>query len=100
MEPIYYSLVNIVGEEYVSNQKEELFIYSQDSGMMDPHEPNFVVLPKSTEEVEKIVKLSNIEKIPIVVAGGALSLSGLTIPHQGGIILDLIRMDKVLYLIE
>jgi len=96
MESIYYSLVNIVGEEYVSNQKEELFIYSQDSGMMDPHEPNFVVLPKSTEEVEKIVKLSNIEKIPIVVAGGALSLSGLTIPHQGGIILDLIRMDKVL----
>ncbi|MFX0152618.1 MAG: FAD-binding oxidoreductase, partial [Candidatus Hodarchaeota archaeon] len=96
MESIYNSLVDIVGEEYVSNQKEELYIYSQDSGMMDPHEPNFVVLPKTPEEVEKIVKLSNTKKIPIVVTGGALSLSGLTIPHRGGIILDLIRMDKIL----
>ncbi|MFX0051129.1 MAG: FAD-binding oxidoreductase [Candidatus Hermodarchaeota archaeon] len=96
MESIFNSLVDIVGEEYVSNQKEELYIYSQDSGMMDPHEPNFVVLPKTPEEVEKIVKLSNTKKIPIVVTGGALSLSGLTIPHRGGIILDLIRMDKIL----
>ena len=96
MESIYNSLVNIVGKEYVSNQKEELYIYSQDSGMMDPHEPNYVVLPSTTKEVEEIIKLSNTKKIPIVTTGGALSLSGLTIPHRGGIILDLIRMDKIL----
>ncbi len=96
MESIYNFLVDIVGETYVSNQKEELYIYSQDPGMMDPHEPNFVVLPETPEEVAKLVKLSNTQKIPIVVAGGALSLSGLTIPHQGGIILDLIRMDKII----
>ena len=96
MESIYNSLANIVGEEYVSDHKEELYIYSQDPGMMDPHEPNFVVLPETTEEVERIVKLANTTKMPIVATGGALSLSGLTIPHRGGIILDLIRMDKII----
>jgi glycolate oxidase len=96
MESIYNALVDIVGEEYVSNRKEELYIYSQDSGMMDPQEPNFVVLPKTTEEVIKIINLSNITKIPIIASGGALSLSGLTIPHRGGIILDLKRMDNIL----
>ena len=96
MDKIYKFLAGIVGEEYVSNRKEELYIYSQDPGMMEPHEPDYVVMPKTTEEVQKIVKLANEEKIPIVPVGGSLSLSGLVIPHRGGIALDLKRMDRVL----
>lgn len=90
------SLAEIVGEQYVSNRKEELYIYSQDPGMMEPHEPDYVVMPKTTEEVQRIVKLANEEKTPIVPVGGSLSLSGLVIPHRGGIALDLKRMDRVL----
>jgi len=96
MDRICKSLAEIVGEEYVSNRKEELYIYSQDPGMMEPHEPDYVVMPKTTEEVQKIVKLANEEKIPIVPVGGSLSLSGLVIPHRGGIVMDLKRMDRVL----
>jgi len=54
------------------------------------------VMPKTTEEVQRIVKLANKEKIPVVPVGGSMSLSGLVIPHQGGIALDLKRMDRVL----
>ena len=96
MDKIYKLLAEIVGEQYVSNKKEELYIYSQDPGMMEPHEPDYVVMPKTTEEIQKIVKLANDEKIPIVPVGGSLSLSGLVIPHRGGIALDLKRMDRVL----
>jgi len=96
MDQIYKSLAEIVGKEYISNRKEELYIYSQDPGMMEPHEPDYVVMPKTTEEVQKIVKLANEEKIPVVPVGGSLSLSGLVIPHRGGIALDLKRMDRVL----
>jgi glycolate oxidase len=96
MDDIYKSLAEIVGKDYVSNKKEELYIYSQDPGMMEPHEPDYVALPKTTEEVQKIVKLANKEKIPVVPVGGSMSLSGLVIPHRGGIALDLKRMDKVL----
>ncbi len=96
MDDVYKSLAEIVGGDYVSNRKEELYIYSQDPGMMEPHEPDYVVMPKTTEEVQKIVKLANEKKIPIVPVGGSLSLSGLVIPHRGGIVLDLKRMDRVL----
>jgi len=96
MDDVYKSLAEIVGEEYVSNRKEELYIYSRDPGMMEPHEPDYVVMPKTAEEVQKIVKLANKEKIPIVPVGGSMSLSGLVIPHRGGIVLDLKRMDRVL----
>jgi len=96
MDDVYKSLAEIVGEDHVSNRKEELYIYSQDPGMMEPHEPDYVVMPKTTEEVQKIVKLANEKKIPIVPVGGSLSLSGLVIPHRGGIVLDLKRMDRVL----
>lgn len=96
MQAVYERLTEIVGEDYVSNKEEELFIYSQDPGMMDPHKPDYVVLPKTTKEVERILKLANKQKIPVVPIGGALSLSGLVIPHHGGIVLDMKRMDKIL----
>jgi glycolate oxidase len=96
MDKIYRSLAEIVGEAHVSNKKEERYIYSQDPGMMEPHEPDYVVMPRTADEVQKIVELANEEKIPIVPVGGSLSLSGLVIPHRGGIVLDMKRMDKVL----
>jgi glycolate oxidase len=100
MDDVYKSLAEIVGKEYVSNRKEELYIYSQDPGMMEPHEPDYVAMPKTTEDVQKIVKLANKERIPIVPVGGSMSLSGLVIPHRGGIALDLKRMDRVLEINE
>jgi glycolate oxidase len=96
MDRIRKALAEIVGEEHVSDREEELYIYSRDPGLMKPHKPDYVVMPKTTEEVQKIVQLANKEKIPIVPVGGSLSLSGLVIPHRGGIVLDLKRMDRVL----
>jgi len=96
MDRILKALAEIVGEEHVSDREEELYIYSRDPGLMEPHKPDYVVMPKTTEEVQEIVQLANKEKIPIVPVGGSLSLSGLVIPHRGGIVLDLKRMDRVL----
>ena len=93
---IYISLAEIVGEQYVSNKPEELYIYSRDPGLMPPYKPDYVVMPKTTEEVQKIVKLANEEKMPIVPLGGGLVLSGLTRPLKGGIVIDLKRMDRIL----
>ena len=53
----------IVGRDHVSNKKEELFIYSQDPGASNPRPVNFVIMPRTTEEVQKIVLLANKEKL-------------------------------------
>ena len=89
-------LAKIVGEEHVSIQPEELYIYSFDLGTTEPHRPDYAVAPRTAEQVQEIVRLANAEKIPIVPLGGGLSLAGLAVPFRGGMVLDLKRMDRIL----
>lgn len=96
MGNIYESLVDIVGGQYVSNQQEERYFYARDPGLMMPHEPDYIVMPKTAEEVRKIVQLANEEKLPLVPRGGGLALTGLVIPLKGGIVIDMKRMGKIL----
>jgi len=96
MSDILKSLIEIVGEKGVSNAPEELWFYSRDPGVMAPHKPDYVVAPKTTEEVQKIVQLAGRENIPVVPMGNGMSLAGLVIPLKGGIVLDMKRMNKIL----
>jgi len=96
MSSIYHALVDMVGEDYVSNQPEELFTYSKDLGTSEPKWPEYVVVPNTTEEVQKIVLFANQEKIPIVPLGGGMSLAGLALPLKGGITIDMKRLDQVI----
>ena len=99
-EEILRNLEEIVGKDFVSNKPEDLFIYSQDPGASEPRPVNFIVMPKTTEEVQEIMKLANKESIPLVPMGGGLTLSGLIIPVKGGIVVDMKRMDKIIEINE
>jgi FAD/FMN-containing dehydrogenase len=93
---VYDELVRIVGKDFVSDHKEERYFYARDGGLMPPHEPDFVVLPNTSEQIQQIVKLANREKVPIVPQGAGLALTGLVIPQRGGMVLDMKRMDRIL----
>jgi FAD/FMN-containing dehydrogenase len=96
MKEVVDALAKIVGPEYVSNHPEERFIYSRDPGTMEPREPDVVVIPGSTGEVQEIMRLASEKGIPVVPMGGGLVLSGLTRPLKGGIVLDMKRMNRIL----
>jgi len=96
MDRIYEILSEIVGRDYVSNAAEERWLYARDQGVQRPHMPDYVVLPDSSDQVQKIIQMANDEGIPIVPMGGGLVLSGLTIPLKGGIVLDMKRMNRIL----
>jgi glycolate oxidase len=55
-----------------------------------------VVLPTSTEQVAAVVKVCHREGIPFTARGAGTNLSGGSIPVQGGIIIGLTRMDRLL----
>jgi glycolate oxidase len=95
-ESILRDLEEIVGKDFASNKPEDLFIYSQDPGASEPRPVDFVVMPRNVEEIQKIVKLANREKIPLIPMGGGLTLSGLILPVHRGIVMDMKRMDKIL----
>jgi glycolate oxidase len=90
------SLAEIVGADYVSDRPEELFLYSRDPGAQPPRQVDGVVMPKTVAEVQRIVALANREKLPLTPMGGGLTLSALTVPLKGGIVLDMKRMDKII----
>lgn len=62
-----------------------------------PNPPDAVVSPKSHDEIVRIVGYCNVEKIPIVPAGGQSSVTGALQAPLGGIALDMMKhMNKVL----
>jgi FAD/FMN-containing dehydrogenase len=89
-------LTAIVGPENFSDEPEELKSYAKDSSVSLASMPAYVVKPENADEVQKIVKLSNQNKTPIVPCSSGIHFHGNTIPGQGGIVLDLRRMDRVL----
>jgi glycolate oxidase len=89
-------LSEIVGADFASNRQEELFMYSRDSGAQRPREVAYVVMPKTVEEVQKIVRLANENRIPITPMGGGFTTSALAVPVKGGILMDMKRMDRII----
>jgi len=96
MKGIGLALAEIVGQQYVSSKQEEVFFYARDPGLMPAHKPDYVIVPKTVEEIQGIVQLANKEKIPLVPMGAGMSLTGLIIPLKGGIVIDMKRMNKIL----
>lgn len=96
MTDIASHLAQIVGEEYVSNHPEEIFFYARDPGLMPAHEPDYVVVPHTAEEIQEIVRLASTEGIPLVPMGAGMSLTGLIIPLKGGIVIDMKRMNRII----
>jgi glycolate oxidase len=96
MADIHDALAEIVGKDYVSNHPEEAFFYSRDGGTMDPKEPDYVVMPRTPEEVQAVVQLANREKVPVVPLGGGQALSGISRALKGGIVVDMKRMNEII----
>ena len=96
MTDITRSLRAIVGEAYVSDRPEEAYFYARDPGLMPPHAPDCVVVPKTPEEVRDVVRFAAREEIPVVPMGAGLALTGLVIPQRGGIVIDMKRMTRII----
>lgn len=88
-------LRDIVGKGNIFTAKEDLICYSYDSTPIS-NLPDVVVAPASTQEIAAIVKLANELKIPVVPRGGGTNLSAGSVPIQGGIVIALHRMNKIL----
>lgn len=73
----------------------DLYSYSYDASFGE-YLPQLVIQPKTADEISKIMKLANKHRIPIYPRGSATSLSGGPLPVEGGIVLDMTRMNKKL----
>ena len=102
-EKLKKDLSTIVGENNVTDSLFERRLYDHDIAPL-PTEisilfktvPDVVVKPKNVEEVSQIVKYANSNKVPIVPRGASSWGYGGTIPTNGGIVLELTGLKKIL----
>ncbi len=89
------ALIDIVGPENVTEKIMDLVSYSYDASSYE-HRPDCAMWAVSTEQVSRILSVANEKGIPVTVRGAGTGLGGLAVPAQGGIVLDLTRMNSIL----
>lgn len=90
-------LVEIVGKDKVLSNLDLLY-YSYDSSFLTKLEkavPDAVVLPRSTEEVQKIMRFATENQIAVTPRGAGTGETGGCTPLNGGIVLDLSTWDDI-----
>ena len=93
-------LEKIAGKKNVLDDEATLKQFSQDQSFVAPRRPDAVVYVDTVEKVQQIVKLANETLTPIVPFSSGLTLRGAAIPDQGGIILNMSRMNKIIEIDE
>jgi len=93
------SLINdlraIVGARFVLTEKEDAIVYEQDGSVFQVM-PEIGVIPADTEQVSAVVKAAKRANVPIVPRGSGTGLAGGAVPAEGGIVLSLSRLDRIL----
>jgi glycolate oxidase len=93
-EKIKERIKAIVGAENFSDALIDRIAYSKDSSEYK-HRPGAAAWPLNADQVSRIIKLANEDYFPVIARGAGTSLAGLPVPQQGGLILDMCRMDKI-----
>ena len=62
--------------------------------------PDLVVIPTSTEEVSTVARLCHEARVPLVVRGAGTGYTGGAVPTQGGVVLSMERMNRILEIDE
>jgi glycolate oxidase len=89
-------LERICGTEHVVTHPHAKRTYESDGLLQYAVTPRVVVLPSSTEQVQRVVQLCHQEEVPWVARGAGSGLSGGAVPHEDGVLLVLSRMRRIL----
>ena len=94
-----------LGKDNVSAAEVDRICYSRDAWplrlirlgrLVLESQPDLIVWPQNVEQVQKIVRLANQERIPLIPVSGAGGVAGGTLAVTGGIAVDLKKMNRVL----
>lgn len=93
-------LIDIFGEKRVRDDEKTLERYAQDQSFAPKRMPDFVVFAETVEEVQRVVRLANETRTPVIPFSSGLNFHGAALPDHGGIIVNLSRMNKIIQIDE
>ncbi len=92
-------LEDIVGSDNVTCDANDMLCYSYDATRQS-FLPDAVVFPADAQQVALLVKMANVENIPLFPRGAGSGFSGGSLPVNGGIVVVTSRMDKIIAIDE
>ena len=95
LEELIRTLRQIVGAPYVLIEKEDVIVYEQDGSIFQVM-PEVVVLPATVDQVAAVVVAAKSADVAIVPRGSGTGLAGGAVPAEGGIVLSLARLNRIL----
>jgi D-lactate dehydrogenase (cytochrome) len=85
-----------LGDGQVTTSDDALEEHATDWGTPTGTEPDVVVYPTTTEEVADVLETANERGIPVTPYAAGTGLEGNAVPAEGGVSMDLTRMNDVL----
>jgi FAD/FMN-containing dehydrogenase len=82
-------------EDFFSFDENDLKEYGKDWTKVYEPNPSAIAFPKSTLEVQKLIKLCNENKIPVVPSGGRTGLAGGAVAAQNELVVSLSKMNFI-----
>lgn len=90
------TLRELVGAENVLTEPEDLVPYGFDGTAALKHGASCVAMPRTCEAVAAVMKFAHEAGIPVVTRGSGTGLSGGSVPVDGGIVLTLVHLNRIL----
>jgi len=90
----------IVGSGQVFIEPEDLVTYAYDAAPIEPVRPSAVIMPKTAEELGKVIQRCYENGIPITVRGAGTNLSGGTIPSPKGVVILTALLNRIIEINE
>src|SRR5579859_2477307 len=84
-----------LGPGVIFTGTENVIVYEYDYGL-DRGMPDLVALPRTTADVQVLVREAQAAGVPIVARGAGTGISGGAVPHKGGLVIGMSRMNRIL----
>ncbi len=92
---IVKQITHIVGEENVWEDQEARICYSYDATNRR-YLPELIAFPRTPQQISEILNLANQSHFPVIPRGAGTGFTGGTLPVEGGVVLVLTKMNKIL----
>ena len=96
IERVYDALAPALGEGQVSRDPDVLLAYATDESGAGSYPGQILVRPDGTEDVVRVLEVCAWENVPVVPRGGGTGRAGGALAVEGGVVLALERMDRIL----
>jgi glycolate oxidase len=98
-EEFLYGLSAAVGPHWIRTDAASREAYGIDA-LLQGQPADFVVIPADTKQVAAVAALCNLHRVPLVVRGAGTGYTGGAVPTQGGVVLSMERLNRIIEIDE